>query len=43
MMWDRNFSAGLRMTPNFVTACARAVEAISKRAEASRNFTVAES
>ncbi len=32
MMRDRNFAAGLRMTPNLVTACATAVEAKTERA-----------
>ena len=31
MMRDRNFSSGLRMTPNLVAACARAVKAKSER------------
>jgi hypothetical protein len=30
VMRDRNFPSGLRMAPNLVTACARAVEAKSK-------------
>jgi len=43
MMWDGDFPAGLRMTPNLMTAGARAVEAKSKRTKTPRNFTVAKS
>jgi len=43
MMRDRNFPSSLRMAPDLMTARARAVEAKSERAEASRNFTVAKS
>ena len=43
VMWDCNFSSGLRMTPDFVTACATAVEAKAECAETPRNFTVAKS
>jgi hypothetical protein len=43
MMWDGDFPAGLRMTPNLMTAGPRAVETKSKRAKTPRNFTLAKS